>query len=292
VEEVPVSASLSVPAADVWGGHQLLMSGQDDSTNLAQWAAHGLDRGDKLLYAADERHPDETSLAVTLGGYGVDAAGAAADGRLAVVDPARFYDLEGYERLVEQGLRDGHGGVRSFGGPEVAAGVLDAAGFAEFEGLLDRLWVTHGATALCCYAAAGGALHLAIRRHPSGWGQHLLHVHHRDHGRWGVHGEIDSSNDELFATLLAAAADRAAVDGTEQAGVGEECERGPLLVLDCTGLDYSGVAAWRAAVVGTEAFRARGGRVALTGLRPHSVRILRMTGFAAVFDLPASGDER
>lgn len=288
VEEV------TVPAAELWDGHRLLVTEQDDTADLARWAARGLACGDKLLYAADDRYPDAASLVVTLAGHGVDAAGAAGDGRLAVVAPARFYDLAGYERLVERGLADGHSGVRSFGGPHLAATVLDRAGFAEFERLLDRLWTTRGATALCCYPAARiESLDEAIRRHPSGWGQHMLHVHDRGRGRWDVHGEVDSSNDELFATLLSAAADRAAATDTRQAGderwgAREERGHGPLLVLDCSGLAFSGVAAWRAAVEGTEAFRAGGGRVALTGLRPHTVRILHMLGFAVAFDLSAA----
>ena len=36
-----------------------------------------------------------------------------------------------------------------------------------------------------------------------------------------------------------------------------------------------------------EEFRAGGGRVAVTGLRPHTASILHITGLAAAFDLPA-----
>ena len=290
---------------DRWGGHQLLVSDQDDSSELARWAGHGLARGDKLLYAADERHPDEESLTATLCAYGVDAAGAVGEGRIAVVAPAQFYDLAGYEQLVDRGLRDGHGGVRSFGGPRLAAQVLDPPAFAEFERLLDRLWTTRGAAALCCYPPArAGGLGEAIGRHPSGWRQHMLHVHHHDQGRWGVHGEVDTSNAALFTALLTAVTDRAATTHTgtgtgtgtgtaeERGGAQGERGQGPLLVLDCAGLDYSGVAAWRAAVAGTETFRAGGGRVTLTGLRPHTVRMLQVTGFAPAFDLPPAADAR
>jgi hypothetical protein len=271
---------MSVPRSDQWGGHQLVMRCPGLGADLARWAAHGLARGDRVLYAADGQHPDGTSLAATLDAHGVDAARAVDDGRMIVVAPAQFYDLASYERLVEDGMRDGHGGVRSFGGPETAAGVLDPSGFADFERLLDRLWTTQGATALCCYQHSDvDALRSAIRRHPSGWGQHPLRVHHDDGDRWAVNGEVDASNDELFATLLSAAADRVAANGTTT------CGRGPRLILDCTGLTYGAVAAWRAAAAGTEAFRAGGGRVALIELRPLMVQVLQMTGYAAAFDV-------
>jgi MEDS: MEthanogen/methylotroph, DcmR Sensory domain len=313
IEKDAVSAS----AAGLWDGHQLLVAEQnDDDAGLARWAAWGLARGDKLLFAADKRHPDQTSLAATLTRCGVDAARAVDDGRLEVLAAAQFYDLEGYEQLVEHSLRDGHGGVRSYGGPQLAAAVLDPAGFAEFERQLDRLWTTRGATALCCYPVVRNeTLNEAIRRHPSGWHHRLLHVHPRGHGRVDVHGEIDSSNDELFAAVLAAAADRVAT-GTDTEHARHEpqahqrraddpgCDepgrddsesevrgRGPVLALDCAGLGFSSVSGWRAAVAGTEVFRAEGGRVVLTGLHPLAVRVLHMTGFAAAFDLPAAGTD-
>jgi hypothetical protein len=304
VEEATVSAT------DRWVGHQLLMAHQGDGVGLVGWAAQGLARGDTLLYAADELHPDTAALAATLGSYGLDAGAAVDDGRLTVVDPTRFYDLTGYEQLVDQGLREGPGGVRSYGGCEVAAEVLDPPGFVAFEGLLDRLWSTRGASALCCYPHTGAeALHEAIRRHRSGWGQRLLHLHHRDGAVWGVHGEVDIGNDELFATLLAAAADRAAAHHAAHHAAHDDADRaagraggaapgadtgpggGPALVLDCAGLRFSGVAAWRSALAGTAAFRSDGGRVVLTGLRPHIGRMLQLTGFATAFDLrgPAGG---
>jgi hypothetical protein len=289
VEEEAVSASASdLWASDLWDGHQLLVGEQKDDSGLARWAARGLARGDKLLVPADERHPDASSLAATLTRNGVDAARAAGDGRIEVVAESRFYDVEGYERLVEQSLRDGHGGVRSYGGPHVAAEVLDAAALAEFERLLERLWITRGATAVCCFPAAPlGSLDEAIRRHRTGWHHQMLHVRHRGHGLLAVHGEIDASNDELFAAVLAAAADQVGTGTGARgaAGAGDAEEEGPLLVLDCAGLDFSSVSGLRAAVTGTEAFRAGGGRVALTGLRPFTARILHMTGFARVFDL-------
>jgi hypothetical protein len=156
--------------------------------------------------------------------------------------------------------------------------------------LLDRLWAVRGASAVCRYPATRiGSFDEAVRRHPSGWRQHVLHVHHRGRGGWEVHGEVDASNDELFATLLRAAAAQAATPDTRHARDQPDAERasGPVLVLDCAGLTFTGVAAWRAAAAGTATFRAAGGRVALTELRPHVLSILRATGFATAFDIPA-----
>ncbi|HYH32846.1 MAG TPA: MEDS domain-containing protein [Pseudonocardia sp.] len=299
-EEEVASAYAAAPE----DGHQLLVTEEDGEEDLARWAERGLARGDKLLVAADERHPDGAALVETLTRHGLAAAGAARDGRIEVVAAARFYNAEGYEQLVEQSLRDGHGGVRSFGGPHIAAGVLDPAGFAEFERLLGRLWASRGASALCCYPGVRDeTLDEAIRRHRSGWRHRLLHLHDRGHGRLDVHGEIDSSNDELFAALLAAATHRVSTGTDTEPLPGKrrvhEPESDPsgtevhgrrrLLVLDCTGLTFSSVSGWRATVAGTEAFRAGGGRVALTGLHPLAVRLLHMTGFAAAFDLPETG---
>lgn len=274
----------SVRVDDGEDGHQLLLTQQTGDVELARWAAHGLNRGDKLLVAADARHPDGSALAVSLARHGVDAAGAAQDGRIEVLAPAQFSDADDYEQRVEQSLRDGHDGVRSFGGPHVAAAVLDAEAFAEFERLLGRLWDRRGASALCCYPRAQlGSLGEAVRRHSAGWRHGLLHVHHREPGLLQVHGEIDAANDELLGTALAVAADRV---GSGAHG------RGRLLVVDCTGLGYTSVAVWRGAVAATEAFRAEGGLIVLAGLHPIALRVLRMTGFAAAFEISeaAGGD--
>jgi hypothetical protein len=52
------------------------------------WAERGLSRDEKMLYAADAEHPSIENLVAGLATRGLDAAGAAEEGQLVVVDAA------------------------------------------------------------------------------------------------------------------------------------------------------------------------------------------------------------
>jgi anti-anti-sigma factor len=267
-----------VPPSGGWDGHHLLMAGVEDAWRArAAWAEAGLRRGEQMIYAADAQHPCVERLAASLTTSGVDVAHAAEDGQLIVVDTADFYSVPGYEQLVAEALRLGYRGARSYGGPQLAAEVLGPAQFEEFERMLERMWTTRGVTAVCCYdpvmVAGAGELDQAVTRHSSGWTGHLICAHSPDAGRLGLIGEIDVSNDDLLAAVLAAA--------TRSAGVE--------LIVDCAQLRYMSVSGWRAALSATQPFRERGGRVRLVALTTTTARVLQMIGFAEVFELePAS----
>jgi MEDS: MEthanogen/methylotroph, DcmR Sensory domain len=76
----------------------------------------GLRRDEQLICVADARYPDVERLATELAAAGLHVTQAAEDGQLAVVDTTRFYSLSGYEDLLEQALRQGRRGMRSYGG--------------------------------------------------------------------------------------------------------------------------------------------------------------------------------
>jgi anti-anti-sigma factor len=258
-----------------WDGHQLLVAALDgDLTGPVAWVDRGLRRGEKVLCAADAEHVTVDRLVASLAGSGLDVARAAEDGRLAVIEAARFYSIPGYQSLVDEALRQGHRGVRSLGGPHAAAAVLDAAGFAEFERALERLWTSRGAAALCRYPSSTTAgqsdeLGRAVARHPSGWRERMLHAYWSEPGRLHLVGEVDSSNDHVLAALLAATVERC----------------GAQLVLDCTDLTFVSVGGWRAMAQATAPLRERGGRVRVAALSPFAARVLRMTGHESAFDV-------
>ena len=260
-----------------WDGHHLLIAGvQEARPAMAAWAEAGLRRGEKMIYAADARHPSVERLVASLATSGVDVAPAADEGQLAVVDTARFYSTAGYEQLVAEALGRGYRGVRSYGGPHAAADVLGPAEFEEFERMLERMWTTRAVTAVCCYepmiVAGAGELDQAVGRHSSGWSGHLVHAYRMDVGRLCLAGEIDVSNDDLLAAVLAAA--------TRSAGAE--------LIVDCGELGYMSVSGWRAALSATRPFRERGGRVRLVALTTTTARVLQMIGGAEAFELEPS----
>jgi hypothetical protein len=153
-----------------WDGHQLLLAPREQAlTGLVRWAEYGLARGDKLLYAGSWPATVE-DLVATLASAGLDASAAADDGRLEVVDRARFCCVTGCPAPMDEARRQGFPGVRTFGGPAAAAGLLDGPACDRFERTLDRLCTTHGVTVVCCYDAAmttaPDELRRAVTRHP------------------------------------------------------------------------------------------------------------------------------
>ncbi len=266
--------------ADRWTGHQLLVlpNAAARRVAVARWVQEGLDGGEKLLYAGHRDAPTTERLVASVTGLGVDAARAGQDGRLVVVDPTRFYSVEGYRDLVERAFAEGRSGVRTFGGPHAAAAVVDADRFAELERTFEQMWGAAGVSALCCYdgdAVAGhGGLDVVIGRHSSGWGDAGLRAGMPGPGRLRIEGEVDAGNDEVLAAVVAAALER--VDAARVEAV---------LVVDCAGLEFMSVSAWRVMVRATAPFRRAGGRVQLHGLPELAATVLRVIGFEGEFEL-------
>ena len=141
-----------------WDGHQLVLATDPlDGAAMAGWAEHGLRRREKMLFAAPDEHTSVEKLVASLSVRGIDASGAAEDGWLEVVEPDRFYTTDGYTSLIDQAHRAGYRGVRTFGGPDIAAAAVSAAEFEEFERVADRMWAALGVTAFCRYDPRVGA---------------------------------------------------------------------------------------------------------------------------------------
>jgi ABC-type transporter Mla MlaB component len=118
------------------GGHSSVVYADD-----REWAGHlvpfvrtGLERGEQVRYFADTTDPDR--VMGTLASAGVDAAGAAAEGRLVVTTASRTY-LSGpafdpdammglWREAMDTALAEGHRGLRAIG--EMAWGARDVAG--------------------------------------------------------------------------------------------------------------------------------------------------------------------
>ena len=259
-----------------WDGHQLVLAPDPlDGAAMAGWAEHGLRRREKMLFAAPDEHTSVETLVASLSVQGIDASGAAEDGRLEVVEPGRFYTTDGYTSLIDQAHRAGYRGVRTFGGPDIAAAAVNAAEFEEFERVADRMWAALGVTAFCRYdprvAADRDRLVDIVVKHPSGWGDKMVHAYRVDAGELCVEGEVDPANDAVLAAILSVAAANA--------------DR--LLVVDCTALMFMSVSAWRAAVNVTASLRERGGHVVLSGVSPLGRHVLKATGFDEAFEVIA-----
>jgi anti-anti-sigma factor len=256
-----------------WDGHQLVLaSAAADGPALVGWVERGLRRHEKMLYAGSGEQKSLDELTTVLAAYGVNACGAAEDGRLEIVEPARFYSTDGYSQLVDQAHLEGYSGVRTYGGPDVAADVVSAAEFAQFERVAERLWTELAVTAFCRYdppmATDPDRLANMITAHSSGWGDQMVHAYCGESGQLCLEGEVDPANDVVFAAMLSAAA--AAVERS--------------LVVECAALRFMSVSAWRAAVNATAALRERGGRVVLSDVSPLGRDVLRVTGFGEAFE--------
>lgn len=256
-----------------WDGHRLLMTpAAEEAAGVAAWARRGLHRGEKMIFAADGPHDTVEALVPVLLAAGCAGAERAADtGQLVVVDPRRFRAR--YEAMVDEALREGHPGVRSYSAPASTAGALDEKQFEGFEDALERMWHARGATAVCRYKPGlvdvPEALRAGIRRHSSGCSETALQAHSPEDGLLRLVGEVDVANDHLLAELLRAAVRRA----------------GDVLLVDCSGLAFVSVAGWRAVVATTEEFRSGGGRVRLASLPPIAARLLQVTGYHTAFEL-------
>ncbi|MBW0090442.1 MEDS domain-containing protein [Pseudonocardia sp. KRD-184] len=249
-------------------GHRLDLAptGSEDPA-LARWARYGVDNAESMIYVGGEEVPDVDALVARLAANGVDAEADAADGRVTVVDPDRFYG-GGYDELVESASEGRRLAVRTFGDPAAARKVLTEEEFAAFEGVLARSWHEHGVTAVCRYddVTGPGELAEAFARHGSGWGKGLLHVHRPRPGLLVLDGEADMSN----AHVLDAAV-------TEALGDGE-----PLLVVDCTLLRFAAVSAWRTVV---QAQERAGLPVRLVGASDLDRRLLGLLGPHPAFEV-------
>ena len=248
------------PAA--WDGHLLVLaSGAEDAwPSLAAWVSRGLELGEKVVCVV--AHADRFRLVERLRASGVDAAPAAADGRLEVV-PALVFDLAGGpEPAVGNALGQGYPGVRLALPPRTSRrrGVP--------EEILGDLCRNGRVSALCRYELAtthGARLGELVDTHVDGVRSGSL-VTRRAGGALALAGEVDISNLELFSASLRA---------VTRAG-------DPVAWLDLGDLRFMDVAACRALARATERFRVAGGELLLVDPLPPVAHVLTLLGVGAL----------
>lgn len=245
-------------AAGEWDGHVLLLyhDEPDRLAAVAAWVRRGLERGEKVLYAPSPGDPDlETSLAQA----GVDVEGATEDGRLSVLSLEDMYaDQAG---LVTRTLDAGFPGVRL--SAKGAAGLphVSRSDHQRAEREMDVLCARLPVSAMCQYDArltVGDHRSSAVEVHSGAVHDGRMRLY-REGDRLHLAGEVDLSSAELLGAALRRAC---------------AAEGGDSVTLDLSGLEFVGVAGWRALLLGTQPFRDAGGTVFLEAPRPHVRRMM------------------
>jgi anti-anti-sigma factor len=251
--------------ATVWDGHLMLLhrSEEERQSQVSSWVAHGLGRGEKVVYGQLEFNDPHPPIGAVLTAHGVDVDRALASGQLAVLPFDEFYHHEGQRRLVERALAEGYPRVRLSTETTAALAWLTDEAYAETEWALERLCSTGRASSLCQFAATDLELALGpvIAVHADGVRETRLSTRPDQQGI-GVAGEVDHDNYRLLEVALQ---------------VATEAELGTFSV-DLSGISFLDVGGCRALVLGTEDFRHRGGRLVLKRPRPRVWRTLQILG--------------
>jgi anti-anti-sigma factor len=250
-----------------WDGHILLLfrSEEERMSRLAAWVRRGLARGEKVLYTEAETESPRRSMHGVLRRHGIDAAAAAAEGRLAMLPLPEFYPRGGPEEVVERALAEGYAAVRLTAEASFVLAGLSEDAYADNEQKLDVLCRTHPVSALCQYDqkhTTGGWLRRVAASHVAGIRDRLLNTGDSD-GDLALAGEIDISNDDLLAYTLQAAT--SAATGTFR--------------LDLSRVTFIGAGGCRALAIGTQEFRSRGGRLLVITPQPGVEQVLRTVLF-------------
>ena len=137
----------------------------------------------------------------------MDSAGAARDGRLAVLPVEDFYAGEGHVAAVERALAEGFPAVCMWGAEHLARTVLSQASYQVVEEQMDELVRTRPVHTLCQYAQARTAdprLEDVVRVHRSGVRQAIFATT-QDLDGLALHGEVDATSTDVFLAVLGAA---------------------------------------------------------------------------------------
>lgn len=254
-----------------WDGHLLLVhrSEAERSAKLAAWVRRGLENDEKVIYTEARGQQAEGSLLAVLRGNGVDAASAAAEGRLSVIPTPEFYPAAGQLPVVERALAEGYRGLRIAAEATTALTYLPWPAYMAVERGIDKVARTHRLSALCQYGTASVVKdHLpdVAGSHVSGIRERMLSTDGHVDGELILAGEIDMSNEELLACALRAAASRA-----------RETFR-----LDFRRVRFLSAGACRVIDEGTRQFRNGSGTVLLVGPTPMIANVLRLSGVASL----------
>jgi anti-anti-sigma factor len=251
-------------AGQAWGGHVLLLYVNEHHrlTTMAGWVRSGLDRGDKVLYA---EVPGDLAVLRALEERGLDVADAAARGQLSGLPLGEFYPEAGQALLVDSALEEGYPAVRFSAHAHLARAHLSGERYLEVERGIEELCATRPVSALCQYDAGRTRLEElvhAMGSHPRLVDHDELRLHQHP-GRVVLEGEASLVSSEMLEVALERAC---AVSRTGSMSV------------DLSGLDFIDVAACRALMLGSAAFRESGGYLHLERARPAVRRTLRLLG--------------
>jgi anti-anti-sigma regulatory factor len=252
-----------------WDGHLLLLhqSEGDRLVRLAEWVRHGLDGGEKVLYA-DGPDPAHSSILDHLRGQGIDVGAATAEGRFELLPLTAFYPSQGQGVVVDRALDEGFPAVRLSAEVAAALTVLTPQAYRDIEQNMDRLCRTRPVSALCQYGRSttvGPVLGAAVATHPRGV-RELMFDSTASPAGLVLHGEIDVDNADVLAAVLGAALAAALSSGRDG------------LRLDLAGLGFLDVAACRAIADTSRVFRATGRRLLLVGPPPLVAWVMGLVG--------------
>lgn len=262
-----------------WNGHILLLhsSEQERSARLAGWVLRGLENDEKVLCTEPAARPEQRSLPAVLRANGVDAAAAMAEGRLCVVPTPEFYPAGGQLPVVERALAEGYRGLRIAAEATTALMVLTWPAFVAVERGIDEVARTRPLSSMCQYSRAStvaGRLRDVVQNHLTGIRERLLStgVANGD-GELILAGEVDMSNEEVLATVLRVATNRAA----------------DTVRLDLRQVGFLSAGGCRAIDEGTRVFRDGAGTVRLDRPSAAVADALRLSGVAALPGIELTG---
>jgi anti-anti-sigma regulatory factor len=257
-------------------GHTLLLFSSEEHRwqSIADWTLTGLDLGEKVIFSGLHLRGWH-DLTRRLGRSGRDVDDLVSTGQLQFASLHDLFPDDGQEAVVTGALAEGYPGVRLSWPAIEALTRLDHEGYARVEAQIDEMCRRLPLSALCQYDAddVRDDVAAALISHPIvADGPGLIETRLVDADGEGPHvvadlvGEFDSGN----------------------AGVLEEAllrmgrVHGPVarMELDLTGLRFLSVAAGRALLEGTWAFRADGGLVSLRGASRHLNQVLVLLSLA------------
>jgi anti-anti-sigma factor len=246
-----------------WDGHLLLLHRTEDERldGLTAWVRRGLELGEKVIYTEAPSRFDDSLFAV-LRARGVDVAAAVCDGNLAVLPVEEFYPRDGQRVVVDRALAEGVASVRISAEARAALTILTPDAVRGVEEEINELVHTQPVNAMCQYEQAtttGAWLDDAVALHLTGVRQSTFATS-QDLDGLALHGEIDTTNTDVFAAVLTAAT----------------CKASRVLWLDLADVTYLDAGACGRLDDATRTFRAAQGRVLLVAPQPAMERTLRM----------------
>lgn len=246
-------------------GHLLLLSRSEGERRhaLASWVRRGIERGERVVYTQRDDDPAGRSLTAVLADDGLDVSALSSSGQLQVLSLEEYFPPGGHLELVHRALDDGFPALRLSAEARSAVAFLDVAEYARVEQSLEHLCDRYPVSALCQYPPSdtpsevmsnGFRTHLRVR-------EPMLAADPQDDGVV-LSGEVDLQNAAVLEAVLA----RATEGATD------------LFWVDLSAIAFLDVAACRAILSGTRAFRSEGGDVLLQGPSPMLARTLRRVG--------------